>query len=272
MSGYDSNNDSTTGEPLLIGVIGFNCASCNSTTVPQYELSCHESDDLHCRDCLTKKWYTSNDEIVRCPHRACGQICGFMPLRPLSEVLHLDNRFYDTERIDRIRQQPEVMNNLIAFTREEAEVALQQVYSFFEDQILDPVALGGVPGHVTEGAQNSLLANFSFNPFFTGLLEELKAAPKLMTTPLELEEDLNQLLSRLLYTYATQYHGDELARQGVDLEHEEAVLGVALQNYKPIKDIKEVWAEMIKRWVDLLAWRHLERLSSPEGGAAERQH
>lgn len=257
MSSYDSDNDSSAGDPLLIGILGYNCASCNSTTVPQYELSCHESDDHHCRDCLTKTWFAASDEVVRCPHPTCGQVCGFIPLNSLAEILHLSNHFYDIERIDRIREQPEVMNNLIAFTREEAEDILQHVYGLFEDQVLDPVALGGIPGHITERAPNSLHANFYFNPFYNGLLAEMNAAPKHMTTPLELEEDLGRVLSHLLYTYAKCNYGNELGMWGVDMEHEEAVLDAALENHKPIKDLKGYWEEIIQKWVDLLTWRHL---------------
>lgn len=73
------------------------------------------------------------------------------------------------------------MNNLIAFTREEAEITLQHIYNLFEDQILDPVALGGVSGRITEGAERTLQASFDFNPFFTGLMEEMKMAPKFLT-------------------------------------------------------------------------------------------
>lgn len=99
----------------------------------------------------------------------------------------------------------------------------------------------------------------------------MTVAPKLMSSPYEFEEDLNKVLSRLLYAYANQCYGNELSRWGVDMNHEEAVLDAALENYRPVKDIQGYWEEIIKKWVDLLAWRHLERLASPEGAAAERQ-
>jgi hypothetical protein len=108
--------------PQLMEVTGDNCASCGSLSVPLYDLSCHESDEFHCRDCLTKSFYSDADEVVRCPHPTCRQPAGFQPLDLREYGLHLNNDFYDEQRIDKIREQPEVMNNLIAFTRDEAEV------------------------------------------------------------------------------------------------------------------------------------------------------
>ncbi|KAI4673092.1 uncharacterized protein J4E78_001598 [Alternaria triticimaculans] len=258
--------------PQLMGITGDNCASCQSTTVPLYDLPCHESDDFHCRDCLTKTFHAVNDQFVRCPHPSCRRIVGFEQPIPLARDLRLDNEFYDQERIDKIREQPEVMNNLIAFVGEEAEVILQHVYTMFEDQLLNPVALGGVAGHYTAGVANSLVASFACNPFVCGLLAQIKDTFKLMTTPYELEEDLNTLLDRLLHEYAQLNYGNELTRHGIDLEHEGAVLAAALNNYKPFNELKENWELIIKKWVELLAWRHLERLAPPEGGAAERKN
>ena len=260
--------------PQLMGVTGDCCASCRSTTIPLYALHCHESGDFYCRDCLTKEFYSAgpNDQTIRCPHPTCRRSIGFKSLTPLGQHLHLNNDFYDRECIDDIRQRSEVMNNLVAFTGEEAEVILHHVYSMFEDQLMDPVALGGVPGHITAGSVQSLQASFDCNPFVCGFLAEMKTGSKLMTTPYELEEDLNALLSRSLFQYAQWSYGNELSRYGVDLNNEEAVLGVALENYKPINELKDNWELIIKKWVELLAWRHLERLASPEGGAADRQN
>jgi hypothetical protein len=257
--------------PQLMGVTGDSCASCKSITVPLYDLSCHESDDFHCRDCLTKTFHAVNDQIVRCPHPSCRRSVGFQPPTPLAQTFHLDNDFYDQEHIDKICEQPEVMNNLIAFTGEEAEVILQHIYTLFEDQLMDPVALGGVAAHMTTGAENSLQASFASNPFVCGFLAQMKVASKLMTTPYELDEDLSILLSKLLYEYAQWNYGNELTRHGVDLKHEDAVLAAALENYKPFNEIKGNWELIIKKWVELLAWRHLERMAPPEGGAAERR-
>lgn len=266
---YDDAPDAES--PQLMGILPFNCATCNASTIPLYELSCHDSDDFHCRDCLTKKWYYATDEIVRCPHSHCGRDCGFMLLAPFGQSLHLSHNFFDIERVDKIRQQPEIMNNLIGFTNEEAGVVLQHVYSLFEDQILDPSALGGMSGDVTQYAENSLQSNLNSNPFFAALISEVKAAPKMMTTPLELEEDLNNVLTRQIYRYAIEHYGSELARWGIDLTHQNTVLEAALANHKPIKDLNDCWHEIIQKFVDLLAWRHLERVAPPEGSAAERQ-
>jgi hypothetical protein len=263
-------SDRSIDAPQLMGVTGDNCASCGSLSVPLYDLSCHESDEFPCRDCLTKSFYSDADEVVRCPHPTCRQPAGFQPPDLLEYGLHLNNEFYDEQRIDKIREQPEVMNNLIAFTRDEAEVTLQHIYGLVEDQLLDPAVLGGAPGHITTGAQNSLQAGFDFNIFVGGFLAEMKAAPKQMTTPDEFDEDLSALLNKLLHQYIQIYHGDELITRGVDIADEETVLRAALETYLSINEIKENWQLIIKKWVELLAWRHLERLAPPEGGAAER--
>jgi hypothetical protein len=251
--------------PQLMGVTGDSCVSCGSLSVPLYDLPCHESDDFLCRDCLTKTFYNASDEIVRCPHSSCPQPAGFKPLDLLEYGLHLNNDFYDEQRIDKIREQPEVMNNLIAYTREEAEVTLQHIHGMVEDLLMDPVALGGVPGYVTAGAHNSLQAGFDLNPFVWGFLAEMKAAPKQMTTPYVLDEDLSAVLSKLLHQYAWIHHGNELTIRGVDMADEEVVLRAALEDHKPINKIKENWELIIKKWVELLVWRHLERLAPPEG-------
>jgi hypothetical protein len=91
--------------PQLMGVTGDSCASCGSISVPLYDLPCHESDDFHWRDCLTKTFYNVSDEVVRCPHSSCRQLAGFKPLDLLEYGLHLNNDFYDEERIDKIREQ-----------------------------------------------------------------------------------------------------------------------------------------------------------------------
>jgi hypothetical protein len=192
-------SDFTIDAPQLMGVTGDNCASCGSLSVPLYDLHCHQSDEFHCHDCLTKSFYADSDEVVRCPHPTCRQPAGFQPLDLLEYGLHLNNDFYDEQRIDKIRKQPEVMNNLIAFTKEEAEVTLQHIYGFVKDQLMDPVVLGGVPGHITAYSKNSLQAGFDVNIFVGGFLAEMKAAPKQMTAPYELDEDLSALLNKVLH-------------------------------------------------------------------------
>ncbi|EOA86602.1 hypothetical protein ACJQWK_08939 [Exserohilum turcicum] len=257
--------------PQLMGVTGDECASCNATTVPLYDLSCHTSDDFHCRNCLTYTFYQASDDIVRCPHSPCGLPAGFPELAPLTKDFHLDNYFYDQERIDKIREQPEVMDNLICFTSQEVIAIFYHVYSMFEDQILDPVAFGGVPGYFIKDTDETLRASFDLNPFVCGFLIEMGGSLKLVSTPKELEEGMLSLLNRLLHDYASMHYGTELSRWGVDLTSEEDVLKTALENYKPLGDIKENWEMITKKWVELLAWRHVERLAPPEGGAAERR-
>lgn len=191
-----------------------------------------------------------------------------MTLSPFAQALHLNTRSYDIECVGKVRNQSEVMNNLIGFTRDEAMAALQHVYSIFEDQILDPVAFGGAPGYITAGAQDSFGANVSLNPFYNNLLKELTSIPKMMTTPLELEEDLNIVLTRLLHSHTMRYYEAVLAMSGVDMTDEEAIVEAAIAKYSQVRDIKDNWTDIIQKWVELLTWRHLERLAPTKGSAA----
>jgi hypothetical protein len=97
-------SDFSIDAPQLMGVTGDSCVSCGSHSVPLYGLPCHESDDFHCRDCLTKSFYSDSDDLVRCPHPICCQPAGFQPLDLLEYGLHLNNGFYDEERIKKIRE------------------------------------------------------------------------------------------------------------------------------------------------------------------------
>lgn len=261
MGGYDSDNDSHAGDPVLLGLTGDACGSCKSTDVPLYDLSCHESDDFYCRDCLTKTWYNAKDEVVRCP--SCGEDCGFMPLAPIEQFRGISRDFSDTEGLEKLRQQPEIMNNLIGFTNREAAVLLQHVYGLVEDQILDPMELGGWPSALQQG-DNTARMSFATNPFYNNLVRELAAAPKIMTSPLQLEEDLMNSLNADVIAYASsQYPGQIM--EGRD---EDVLVHVLNDPY--LKDVRENWIIIINKWVDLLAWRHIERTASVEGGAAER--
>jgi hypothetical protein len=65
-------------------------------------------------------------------------------------------------------------------------------------------------------------------------------------------------------------YSNQLDASGVDLDDNDAVLWQASHTFEDINTIRENWAGIIKMWVDLLAWRHLERTASVEGGAAER--
>ncbi|KAH9862871.1 hypothetical protein J1614_010964 [Plenodomus biglobosus] len=259
---------SCAGGPQLMGIVPSNCGSCDSADAPQYKLYCHAGSKLYCRNCLTKTWYASNDEMFRCPHLPCHKVCGFQPLRPLCQTLHLDRSFYEIECIEDIRNQPEVMNNLIGFTRDEAIITLQQIYGMFEDQIMDPVALGGVPGHITADARDSFAANVSLNPFYKSLLNELTSVPKMMTTPLELEEDLGVALTRLLYVYARRHHETESAMWGVSLADQEAVVEAAVAKHSFFRDLKDNWTDIIHNWVELLTWCYLKRTAAPEEGSS----
>jgi hypothetical protein len=259
MNGYDYDNDSHAGDPVLLGLTGDACGSCQSSDVPLYDLSCHDSDNFYCRDCLTKKWYYATDEIVRCP--ACNKDCGFMPLPSIAQFRGISRDFSEAEGIEQLRQQHEVMDNLIGFTAREATEFLQHVYSIVEDQILDPTALGGFPSQYVDSAQES----FETNPFYRSLIHELASAPKMMSEPLQLEEDLLKSLDATVATYARVKYPDQI----MDGRDEDVLTNQVLMD-PYIKDVRENWIIIIGKWVELLAWRHIERTASVEGGAAER--
>jgi hypothetical protein len=264
MSGYDTYNDSHAGGPVLLGITKDTCGTCSSTNVPLYDLSCHNTDDFYCRDCLTKMWNAADDEVTRCP--ACHNDCGFMPLQDIQDFAGISHDFLEFEAFDKIREQPEVMNNLIAFTADEAVMFLQVTYDYYADQLLDPTELGGMPSHISDSAQKS----FAANAYYRALYNDVITVSKMMTTPFDLEEDLLETLRLATIVDTLHKYGNQLDASGVDLDDNDAVLWQATHTFEDINTIRENWAGIIKMWVDLLAWRHLERTASVEGGAAER--
>ncbi|KAH8723833.1 hypothetical protein GQ44DRAFT_619421 [Phaeosphaeriaceae sp. PMI808] len=271
MSLYDFQNTSNLCAPILLGVTGDSCATCRATRIPIYDLSCHELDGFYCRDCLTKSWYNAPDEVVCCP--SCGQDCGFASLQP-AEAFHISRDFYNDKAFDKIREQPEIMNNQIGFTLYEAAVFLQHAYSLAEDQILDPLELGGLPGHLTAQAENSAELSLENNFVYKAIIDEVTLAPKMMTTPLELEEDVLQVLHRTLLDFAKIKYMNELLAGGIDLNNSEWVaqevarLSDQVQDEYP-KKILENWSAIVRMWVEFLAWRHIERTAPMDREAAE---
>jgi hypothetical protein len=254
--------------PVLYGVTGDACGTCSATTVPLYDLLCHESDDFHCRDCLTKIWYLTQDEVVRCP--SCGQDSTFKPLQPIAEFEGINRNFVDYEAFDKIRRQPEVMNNLIAFTASEAIVFLQHVYTLHADQLLDSAELGTIPSCRTFQLANTLDEDLLNNPFYCTLAAEISEAPKAMTTPTKLKDIMSGVLNSAVVQYTMLKHSNQLFEAGVDMDDDVAVLKHSTQNFEDVNSIKDNWVGIIKMWVDLLAWRHIERTAPAEDGAAER--
>jgi hypothetical protein len=269
MSEYDlnSDNDSHGRVPVLYGTTGDACGTCSSTTVPLYDLSCHESDDFYCCDCLTKTWYVAANDLVPCP--ACCQDCNFMPLQPIEEWHGLNRHFRDREQLGKMRQQPDVMNNLMGFTADEAAVFLEQLYVLVEEQITDPVLLGNSPYYQVPET-GSTTATLIKNPFYGRLIDQLVHVPKMMTSPLELEEDLIELLKHIVVDFTKYKHGYSLHVSGVDVDDDDDVLHQAITKYPDINEMRDNWIGIIRLWVEMLACRHLERLAPAEGGAAER--
>lgn len=223
MSGYIESRDFNYA-PILLGLIEGACAICCTNTVELYNLACHPNYDLYCRDCLTKKWFEASDEVIRCPD--CGDDCEFAPLAPIDD-LRVDRDVIEV--LDEIREEPEIMNSLIGFTDREAAFTLDIAYDMAADQVLHVADLDGL----YEAPHN----------FYYAFLTELTTTKKFMTTPLELEEDLLTLLDDLATTYALGEFGYE------DLDSNAKVLHAN-------------WAEIVKKWVALLTYRHLKRTGS----------
>jgi hypothetical protein len=103
------------------------------------------------------------------------------------------------------------------------------------------------------------------------LKDELTSVPKMMATRLELEEDLMLVLDNNIVRDTRFKYGDHLDRNDVELDNDSAVLWEATNTFEDMNNIRENWVGIIKMWVDLLAWRHIEHTASVEGGAAERR-
>jgi hypothetical protein len=192
-----------------------------------------------------------------------------MPLKSLDEWSGISRDFRDNEAIDKMRAQPEVMNNMIGFTAREAVVSLEQVYNLVADQILDHVELGGLPSYQAQ-ATGSTSEQLASNPFYSGLIAQVAAVPKMTTTPLQLEEDLITLLDGLTVSFAKSKYSFHMDVDGIDLNDDNQVLEHATTNFPDIKGVQDNWTGIVKLWVEMLAWRHLERVAPAEGGAAER--
>jgi hypothetical protein len=92
----------------------------------------------------------------------------------------------------------------------------------------------------------------------------------MMTTPFQLEEDLITLLDDLTVKSTKFKYSYHLEATSIDIENDEHVLQYAVSHFPDIKEVRDNWIGIIKLWVDMLAWRHLERVAPAEGGAAER--
>jgi hypothetical protein len=252
---YDPEN-----YPVLHGVTGDACGTCSSTTVPLYDLPCHDSDDFHCRDCLTKTWHTATDQVIRCP--VCGDDAGFKRLQNILQFKGISRYFLDYVGLDMIRQQPEIQNNLIGFTDSEAAIFLRHTYEYYLDQLMYPDELGGVPSELTEDASDPAAESLKRNPFFCAFVREVLAVPKMMIAPSQLVKHFLDILDGVTATFTRQEHGAQMRANGVDLQSDHAVLLQAKHIYGEISSIT--------MWVDLLAWRHIERTAPAEGGAAKR--
>ncbi|OAL04550.1 hypothetical protein IQ06DRAFT_343958 [Phaeosphaeriaceae sp. SRC1lsM3a] len=268
MADYDSDNDSHAGDPVLLGVTGDSCGTCSSTTIPLYDLSCHNSDDFYCRDCLSKSWYTASDEVIRCP--SCGEDCGFMPLNPIEAFGGISRNFIEYEAVDKIREQEEVQNNLIAFTEKEAIAFLVHTYNYYLDQILDPEELGSLSSFMIDYSKNTLQESLANNAFYCALVAEVMTTPKVVSIPAQLELYLLGVINTVTVNLTKGRYSNEIIDDNVDINDNDAVLWEATHTYKDINNIYDNWVGILKIWVDLLAWRHLERTAPVDGGAAER--
>jgi hypothetical protein len=90
------------------------------------------------------------------------------------------------------------------------------------------------------------------------------------TTPLQLEEDLFGLLEHIVVDFTKYKHGYNLDISGVDVDNDDDVLHQAITKFLDINEMRDNWIGIIRLWVEMLTWRHLERVAPAEGGGAER--
>jgi hypothetical protein len=142
-----------------------------------------------------------------------------MPLQDIQDFAGISRECIELEAFDKIREQPEVMTNLITFTADEAAIFLQVTYDYYADQLLDPTELGGMASYISDSAQKS----FAANPYYRALYNEVTTVSKMMTTPFDLEEDLLQTLRMATIGNALHKYGNQLDASGVDVEDNDAI-------------------------------------------------
>ncbi|KAF2247503.1 hypothetical protein BU26DRAFT_566476 [Trematosphaeria pertusa] len=270
-----------TQPPVCVGITGDICISCKQTvydtkcgdpeapaTAPLYDLSCHSSDEFQCCNCLTKAWFNSAGDAVPCPWKFCRRDAGFAQL-PNIHTINVDQEL--VEKTELLRLDKKTAENLIGIDAGDARVFLTQVYNFFEDHVLDPTALGGLPGQVTEALENSAIASLASNPFFQGLYNHFPwddmSPRKYMLTPMELERDLLKILEQRLRNHVMENYGVALSSIGMCLDTEDglkAATEMAKEQFVPVTTIYENWRSIVQTLVSVLCWRHLERLAGAE--------
>jgi hypothetical protein len=92
----------------------------------------------------------------------------FRPFIPIVEWHDLNRQFRDRGKLEKMRQQSEVMDNLIAFTANEGAVFLEKLYILVEEQIADPVDLGNPPYYQVPETGSTIETLFT-NPFYCRL-------------------------------------------------------------------------------------------------------
>ncbi|KAH7066222.1 hypothetical protein BKA63DRAFT_608051 [Paraphoma chrysanthemicola] len=154
----------------------------------------------------------------------------------MSGTYETDSRPLRTEILDQMRENA-VMNSETTFSTSRAVTLLDTVCYFAADMIADQV--GGDLKDINFGGTTG--RSFTNNPFLQRFAAELTETSSMVTTPLQLEEDLMQLLESTLIENC---------------------------NNKLTVEVRENWTVVIKLFVEFLAWRQFERTEKVQGSVA----
>ncbi|KAH7092584.1 hypothetical protein FB567DRAFT_545729 [Paraphoma chrysanthemicola] len=154
----------------------------------------------------------------------------------MSGAYETDSRPLRTEILDQMREH-EVMNSETTFPTSRAVALLDTVCYFAADMIADQV--GGDLQDINFGGTTG--RTFANNLFLQKFAAELTETSNMTTTPLQLEEDLMQLL------------------EATSIEH---------YNNKFTIEVRENWTVVIRLFVEFLAWRQFERTEKVQGNVA----
>jgi hypothetical protein len=177
-----------------------------------------------------------------------------------------DFRDFRSEVLDKIREQSEIMNNEIAFSSRDAVTCLGHASSFAADLIADQVCepLDGINFGGTSGQ------SFANNLFFHTFSAQLAETSKMITTPLQLEEDLLQLLASTIIDYSKAQFNVTLVQVGDSFELGSDSFGLENVVLLDVAEVKENWTVVITILVELLTWKHLCRTTPVQDVAAGR--
>lgn len=223
-----------------------------------------------CQNCLTRLWHNkppSRTNVI-CPLVNCTQDPGFSAPVPI-DLLHVDR---DTlEEAETLRKDTQLMSNPIVVDNKEVRHLLLHLYQSAEDQILCPEQLGGIPTHM------NLLPDCPFavmgaNQFFVALFlrfTERQTHNNSLVTPVALEAELRGVVDKEILSYGRTWYAMPLERNAAFFQSqrtgdEEVCLGIAKELVQELREMSDLWYELVGTLVGLLTARHLSRFATTE--------